>query len=100
MLIQISVCGVSAELRRILANHEIWKVGVAASGDARKLKEDYGIIVNGVVDLEAIVGIKDLSNHVDPSIEYSKTENSLAGRCSVLVELWHKNFDQGCARDC
>ena len=84
MLIHVYVCGVTPGLQTILASHEIQKVGVAASGDARKLREDYGIDVNGVVDLEGLVHNKDLSNHVDPSIEYSKSENSLAGQCDYV----------------
>jgi len=86
LLIHISASGFTPALEAVLASQEIQKVGIGANGDAKKLREDYGVSTNGIVELQSVVNRKDLSQCIDPSVEYSKTEYSLAGLCERLIK--------------
>ena len=61
---------------------------MAADGDARKLKEDYHIEVNGIIDIAPLVSKRDLSRCIDPSRKYSKTEQSLVGSIDASFRVW------------
>lgn len=54
-------------------------MGIAAENDAKKLELDYGISVNGVIEMTSLVRQKDLSNLLKPGKTYHKTAQSLEG---------------------
>jgi hypothetical protein len=47
--------GESAPLRELLASREVLKVGVGAAHDASRLRRDWGLEVNGVVEVAALL---------------------------------------------
>ena len=56
LLIRLNTVGpLPISLKEILASFEVFKVGVAVTGDSRKLVADYGLDVGGCVDLRHLV---------------------------------------------
>ncbi|KAG2497293.1 hypothetical protein HYH03_004876 [Edaphochlamys debaryana] len=74
LLLHVFHAGFTQRLRRLLEAEVPRKVGVNISGDARKLKADYGVEMRGHVELDAVANERVLQqvDHVMINTEYRR----------------------------
>ncbi|GMH35976.1 hypothetical protein BSKO_03844 [Bryopsis sp. KO-2023] len=84
VLVHVFHCGVPEGLKILLANPDIKKVGVNVFGDARKLEHDYGLEVEGCVDISTEAMSRVLPGEGGSTESFYKLK-SLKGLCEVLL---------------
>ena len=79
VLLHIHHSGIPAVLRRLLESDSLHKVGLNITGDAHKLKADFGLTLGGVVELQSLANQRQLV-HVDLVTTVEETRRwSLSG---------------------
>lgn len=81
LLIQLFSVKPSPALRNVLMSEHIKKVGVGISGDAAKMREDWDVVVNGLID----IGHGGMSL---AKVAFAATQVKLSKKKAICLSNW------------
>ncbi|GFR52197.1 hypothetical protein Agub_g14735, partial [Astrephomene gubernaculifera] len=86
LLLHVIHSGITPRLRQLLEAEEPRKVGVNITGDAQKLRRDYGVDMRGLLELDAVANERVLQQieHVTVNTEY-RSRWSLAALVGIAL---------------
>jgi hypothetical protein len=84
LLIQLFQVPVPQRLRDVLADERIKKVGVGIMGDALKMQRDWGVVINGIVNLGQGRSLA--------KVAYAATDIKLSKKKKICLSNWENKI--------